>query len=1338
MMPMERRKGIITLLTIFLLLFSTFAVLSRNLMAPVNSYDGGAVLTGTISDWGKDTDGDGKFDYLEVAVEVDVSSYGYYRIEVQYLVNPLNYSYSVWRSNESYLDVGLQWLNLSFYGPAIYAAKFNVSGIGDISVYEDYGYFLDSLLNVPLSTVYNYTDFDCRAVFTGTIYDKGIDTDGDGLFNSLQVGVEVNVTEAAEYEVQVSNLYGNVSVDIYNYYTSFLEPGLQTINVSLSGATIYASHGNVSNVGSISLSILEKQDYYYYYYTLQYINGLPLNKTYSYDEFDPMAFFTGTILDEGIDEDHDGLSDYLEVSVEVNVTDAGYYRITVDNLYGNNSDSVYFQMSGIGQSFDVGVHLVNFTVYGPRIYGARIDPTYVGPVRLFYEYSPWEDILLEQNSKMRLSVPYHYYEFESHAFLTGKVYDSVADTDADSLWDYLEVGVEVNVTEAGVYRINIWELAEKLDTGYRYLYCSQYSDANLTTGVHVVNFTFSGPLIAYNHFNPTNASELGLWEASTGHQLSYVDMAPLSRRYNWTEFDQPLNDVQLEFTVYPDATVGVNGLINYTNIVYPPYYYPSMANATIGFSTIGSLTTGSANGTIMLPEYFREGPRPLFSISQEMLPSEYPYPWYEFLYNSTTVNFASQYYNDMLNAQLNATMNLPPEVSTAYPFNSSDFSFLGTYSNGMLNVDLSGETELPSFILSQFPFEMGDATVLADYKDNEISGNITFHTVSGFPLGDVIVHFNGNKTEISFTGNITVVYGNYFGTEINATVLEEMLTQINGTIPGQGENSLYNMTQGMIECTELNTTKTPIGLPEGARVDYNVTIHGNFTKLLAYVLTGSYATEETRAFAYAALDATLSSVDQASLTLNYYAGIKTATLHVTLRDDVKALLSNALELIPPTVPPLFAYMSPEYQEYYRNLTEALLKIANITAYAVENAYISVEYSSATQQLDVRTSLTANVTEMKNEIIPILPDTVPPEYFVKFPWIREFVESCTNTTYCTLDSLNITCNYVNGIIDFDAKWLLDGNFTAELNRMKHCYVEFLNLTSPYMINWQTLMINETEIDISNFKAEFRLGEDWMTLTFEGLKIHPPKDEIDPVRFQLYRLFNLTSSPYGEPPGEFQKLKITMIGGANATHTVLLYAPPIVPSPDDVSSDYKVMTWENTKISSLKDLVFQIAYQEVIPYLGKDYYVFIFTNSTESEFTHDFFNTNAPSISFNVSGATGMGFCNITIPRSLLDATMENWTVRIDGVPLLPENFNVTQNDDYVFIYLTYLHSVHTIEVVGTWVVTEFPPNMLPLILVILSFIAAIIVVKKRKRLNTLKTKYQGTINTLAKMLHQLRT
>jgi hypothetical protein len=550
-----------------------------------------------------------------------------------------------------------------------------------------------------------------------------------------------------------------------------------------------------------------------------------------------------------------------------------------------------------------------------------------------------------------------------------------------------------------------------------------------------------------------------------------------------------------------------------------------------------------------------------------------------------------------------------------------------------------------------------------------------------------------------------------------------MLYGLNSTIPGHGQYSLYNMTMGMVECTTLNTTMTPFANPlVGATVNYTATIRGNFTQLMAYAIVGPYATNETRSIIDAAINATLSSVDQASLMFRYYYGSKMGFLDLTLTSDVRALWSNALQMIPPIVP-----------LEYRNQTEALLKIANITADAVEDASLDVDYASDTQQVSIHASLTANVTKMKDEIIPILPETVPPQF-------KDFVILCTNTTYCTLDSLNTTCNYANGIIDFDAKWLLDGNFTAELNRIKNCYVQYLNLTSPWMINWQMLMLNTTEIDLSNFKAEIRQGEImhgeyWTTFQFEGVKVRHVKDEMDQARFKLLRLFNVSSGSY-ESPREFEKLKITIIGASDANYTVLLDAPLSVPSPDDTSPDYTIMSWHNTTLSSLKDLRFLIAKQELINYYGT-HLVLLSTNSTMSSFDFDP-NPTSPKISFQVSGETGEGFCYIRIPKSLLNAAMGNWTVRFNGTPLPPENFTIVQNDQYTFIYLEYSHSTHMIEIVGTWVVKEFPTDMLLPILMILSAIAAIIAVKQRKRLGKVKTKYQTAISTFVKQLRQQRT
>ena len=177
-----------------------------------------------------------------------------------------------------------------------------------------------------------------------------------------------------------------------------------------------------------------------------------------------------------------------------------------------------------------------------------------------------------------------------------------------------------------------------------------------------------------------------------------------------------------------------------------------------------------------------------------------------------------------------------------------------------------------------------------------------------------------------------------------------------------------------------------------------------------------------------------------------------------------------------------------------------------------------------------------------------------------------------------------------------------------------------------------------------------------------------------------------------------------------------------SPEEVRDELSL------ELSDLQDMLFKIAYQEAISHLGQTYYIPIFTNSTVNDFR---FTPTAKLISFNVTGLNGMGFCNITIPRTLLYADPE-WTVRIDGNLLAPEEFLTTENAEYTFIYLNYSHSTHLVEIEGTWIISEFPPYVAPLIILAVSLIAAIIVVKK---LSTLKN-HQHMIKIFTRMISRL--
>jgi len=89
----------------------------------------------------------------------------------------------------------------------------------------------------------------------------------------------------------------------------------------------------------------------------------------------------------------------------------------------------------------------------------------------------------------------------------------------------------------------------------------------------------------------------------------------------------------------------------------------------------------------------------------------------------------------------------------------------------------------------------------------------------------------------------------------------------------------------------------------------------------------------------------------------------------------------------------------------------------------------------------------------------------------------------------------------------------------------------------------------------------------------------------------------------------------------------------------------------------------------------------------------------------------GYCNITIPIELLGGP---YTVKFDDETIL-ENYDAPTNGTHAFIYITYNHSTHTIEIIGTTVVPEYPTmTILTTLLILTLFIATF--TKKRNKLN----------------------
>jgi len=119
-------------------------------------------------------------------------------------------------------------------------------------------------------------------------------------------------------------------------------------------------------------------------------------------------------------------------------------------------------------------------------------------------------------------------------------------------------------------------------------------------------------------------------------------------------------------------------------------------------------------------------------------------------------------------------------------------------------------------------------------------------------------------------------------------------------------------------------------------------------------------------------------------------------------------------------------------------------------------------------------------------------------------------------------------------------------------------------------------------------------------------------------------------------------------------------------------------------------------DVGPWNGVNRDVSIISNSTISNFN---LNKTQKTISFNVTGETGVGFCRVTIPNVIVQEFWQgNYTVLINGQKVESRNWTDESN---TYIYFAYSHLTEVI------IVPEFPSLLIMPLLVMATLLAVTI-------------------------------
>jgi len=265
--------------------------------------------------------------------------------------------------------------------------------------------------------------------------------------------------------------------------------------------------------------------------------------------------------DYGLDEDGNGLYDYLVIEFNLTVPEAGEYE-TYARLEDNLGHRVY--TSG-HEEIDLvtGENVISIKISGMEIYSGGINGEYK-LIRLEvegddnnFEFELYEDIYTTSD--------YDYTEFERPSLqLTDYFNEYVLDKNNDGLYDYLIIETKINITRASEYEIE----CELENSEGRSISDFEY-EGYFEEGIHTINFTFPGEEINQKGSNgPFILKEIHVEKEPEDIRFKYLNVYT-TLDYNYSEFSseeitEPIIFEEITITpdeVYPGETVEIEVIV---------------------------------------------------------------------------------------------------------------------------------------------------------------------------------------------------------------------------------------------------------------------------------------------------------------------------------------------------------------------------------------------------------------------------------------------------------------------------------------------------------------------------------------------------------------------------------------------------------------------------------------------------------------------------------------------------------------------------------------------------------------------------------------------------------
>ncbi len=399
----------------------------------------------------------------------------------------------------------------------------------------------DGSASATLATpAYDHTLFgEVGAAITG-VAETAVDADADGDFDYVEVTVDLDARLTGDFRLQGA-LDKDGQTVVGTGAGASLPARASQVTLRFDGGKIQSSGIDGPYDGAVNLIDAEGHT----------IEGITfITAPYTAASFSGLLEPLGAFSDQGIDDNGNGLFDFLRIEFDADIEEAGTYLIT-GVLRGTGSKAVFSEVElGLG----VGPNVIAFDFPGPEIHALELD----GPYSV--EVVMRDPATLESLAAVQLpqaTAGYGYTEFDPFGtsnqpiLLTGNSSDLGIDGDGNGLYETLQVDVEVALANSDTYEWSArLEDAGGTEIGF-------YTDqASLAAGVNSLPFVFAGePIGTHGADGPYFVRGLLIFGAG-GDNLVSVEVAA-TQAYRATEFEGAEVDLSLALSTSPPiATYG--------------------------------------------------------------------------------------------------------------------------------------------------------------------------------------------------------------------------------------------------------------------------------------------------------------------------------------------------------------------------------------------------------------------------------------------------------------------------------------------------------------------------------------------------------------------------------------------------------------------------------------------------------------------------------------------------------------------------------------------------------------------------------------------------------------